>query len=53
MGKIMNRTAGAKLTWEYEVDVGAYSSLIPGNSTRKELDCWMNDQPVGNPKRKV
>jgi hypothetical protein len=26
---------GAKLTWEYVVDVGAYSSLIPGNDARK------------------
>jgi hypothetical protein len=30
--------AGAKLTWEYVVDVRAYSSLIPGNGARKELD---------------
>jgi hypothetical protein len=30
--------AGAKLTWEYVVDVGAYSSLVPGNIARKELD---------------
>jgi hypothetical protein len=29
------RAAGAKLTWEYVVDVGAYSSLIPGNGARK------------------
>jgi hypothetical protein len=27
--------AGAKLTWEYVVDVGAYSSIIPGNGARK------------------
>jgi hypothetical protein len=27
--------AGAKLTWEYIVDVGAYSSSIPGNNARK------------------
>jgi hypothetical protein len=25
----------AKLTWEYVVDVEAYSSLIPGNGARK------------------
>jgi hypothetical protein len=30
--------AGAKLTWESVVDVGASSSSIPGNGARKELD---------------
>jgi hypothetical protein len=29
------RLVGVKLTWEYVVDVGAYSSLIPGNGARK------------------
>jgi hypothetical protein len=29
------RLTGAKLMWEYVVDVGAYSSLIPGNGARK------------------
>jgi hypothetical protein len=29
------RLAGAKLMWEYVVDVRAYSSLIPGNGARK------------------
>jgi hypothetical protein len=28
--------AGAKLTWESVVDVGASSSSIPGNDARKE-----------------
>jgi hypothetical protein len=28
--------AGAKLTWESVVDVGASSSSIPGNGARKE-----------------
>jgi hypothetical protein len=45
--------AGAKLTWESVVDVGA-SSSIPGNGARKRAACCVvNDQPVGNPKRKV
>jgi hypothetical protein len=30
--------AGAKLTWEYVVDVRAYSSLIPSNGARKMLN---------------
>jgi hypothetical protein len=30
--------AGAKLTWESVVDVGASSSSIPGNGARKLLD---------------
>jgi hypothetical protein len=30
--------AGAKLTWESVVDVGASSSSIPGNGARKRLD---------------
>jgi hypothetical protein len=34
-------SAGAKLTWEYVVDVGTYSSIIPGNGARKLLlDAW-------------
>jgi hypothetical protein len=33
--KTLEALAGAKLTWEYVVDVGAYSSLIPGNGARK------------------
>jgi hypothetical protein len=27
--------------------------FLPGNGARKEIDCWLIDQPVGNPKRKV
>jgi hypothetical protein len=43
------------LTWESVVDVGASSSLVPGNGARKLVVacCVVNDQPVGNPKRKV
>jgi hypothetical protein len=33
------------------VDVGAYSSSIPGNSARKSLD--VSKDQLGNPKRKV
>jgi hypothetical protein len=47
---------GAKLTWERVVDVGASSSLIPGNGARKSLDCYrwrgddeVNGRPVGKP----
>jgi hypothetical protein len=32
---LMKVGAGAKLAWEYVVDVGAYSSLILGNGARK------------------
>jgi hypothetical protein len=42
--------AGAKLTWEYVVDVGAYSSLIPGNGARKGLDAWLMTSPMGTPR---
>jgi hypothetical protein len=63
-GNGARKRTGAKLTWEYVVDVGAYSSLIPGNGARKRAAgawvmapedslCVVNDQPVGNPKRKV
>jgi hypothetical protein len=37
--------AGAKLTWESIVDVWV---MTPEDSL-----CVVNDQPVGNPKRKV
>jgi hypothetical protein len=33
-----NLFAGAKLTWESVVDVGASSSSIPGNGARKLID---------------
>jgi hypothetical protein len=62
--RVRSLTDGAKLTWESVVDVGASSSSIPGNGARKlaagawlmapeDSLCVVNDQPVGNPKRKV
>jgi hypothetical protein len=47
--------AGAKLTWEYVVDVRASSSSILGNGARKILDASSTvnvHRPVENPKRK-
>jgi hypothetical protein len=38
------------------VDVGAYSSSIPGNGARKQLDGaggYIDHRPVRNPKRKI
>jgi hypothetical protein len=57
---------GAKLTGEHVFDVGASSSSIPANGTRKLVDGAVlkvlenlitfvdevNDRPVGNPKRR-
>jgi hypothetical protein len=57
---------GAKLTGEHVFDMGASSSSIPGNGTRKLVDGVVlkvlenmitfvdevNDRPVGNPKRR-
>jgi hypothetical protein len=42
--------AGAKLTWENIVDVGASSSSIPGNGARKLLDAWLMTSPLGTPR---
>jgi hypothetical protein len=48
--------AGASLTWENVVDVGASSSSVPGNGAKKILNACGTvnvHRPVGNPKRKV
>jgi hypothetical protein len=55
---------GAKLTWEVFFNLWKYSFLVSGNGARKRAAgakltcsrqslCVVNDQPVGNPKRKV
>jgi hypothetical protein len=55
------KLVGAKLTWEYVVDVGASSSSIPDNGARKLVGGTVmmyeinevNDRPIRKPQEKV